>query len=132
MGNRLRCYFAHHVPDYGTQREADAIATISAAGFEVDNPNQPEHDAGYRAHGMDYFLGRVATCDALAFQRFSTGEIGAGVGKEIGKAVELRMPVYEVVEDILNPIDGGAVIDDVLSIDETRAMIQLLRSVNQA
>jgi|GEM_PF-4409694 len=132
MADHPRCYFAHHVPDYGTKREADAIVVIESAGFEIDNPNLPEHAAGYRAQGMDYFLGRIATCDALAFQRFATGEIGAGVGKEVGKAVELGIPVYEIVEDALNPIDGSAIADNALSIDETRAMIRLLLSVDQA
>lgn len=125
-----RCYFAHHITDYNTQREANAISVIHDAGFEVDNPNKPEHEQGYRAHGMSYFLGRVAACDALAFQRFTTGEIGAGVGKEIGKAIEIGIPVYEISDDTLRPIDGSSVVGRVLSVDETRAMIRLLRSVN--
>lgn len=132
MGNHPRCYFAHHITDYGTPREIDAIAVIEEAGFEVDNPNLPEHDEGYKAHGMDYFLGLVATCDALALQRFETGEIGAGVGKEVSEAVTLGIPVYEVVGNILTLIDGNTIHESVLSVDATRALIRALRSARES
>ncbi|MEO5949255.1 MAG: hypothetical protein ABIP74_02540 [Candidatus Saccharimonas sp.] len=132
MGDHPRCYFAHHVTDYGTERETDAIAVIEQAGFEVDNPNLPEHNEGYKAEGMNYFLGRVAMCNALALQRFETGEIGAGVGKEVNEAVRLGIPVYEVIVDALNLIDGNTITDSILSVDETRAHIRTLRAARES
>lgn len=121
------CYFAHHITDYGTEREKDAVDAIVWHGFEVVNPNSPEHDRGYKEKGMEYFLGVVATCDALAFQRFEDGQIGAGVGSEIMTAVELEMPVYEIKDDDLELVDGEEAAYDALSVDETRALLRRIR-----
>ena len=123
----LDIYFAHHVTDYDTPREAAAIRLLEQHGFAVVNPNSNEHDAGYKQHGMEYFLGIVATCDALAFQRFETGQIGAGVGKEIKAASERDLPIYEVVGDMLPHTDAGLLGDDVLSVEATRALLRAIR-----
>ena len=125
------CYFAHHVTDYNTLREQEAISTIERHGLVVVNPNDPAHEIAYKEHGMAYFLGLVATCDTLAFQRFSSGEVGAGVGKEIAAALEHTLPVFEIVDDQLVELDDvevNSVIDSALSVDATRALIAHIRA----
>jgi hypothetical protein len=80
---------------YGTKQEKRDIALIESMGFEVLNPNGPEHDEGYKAAGMAYFEKLVRTKTHLLFFRaFPDGSIPAGVAKEIetmdfGPVIEL-------------------------------------------
>lgn len=129
------CYFAHHVTDYNTRREASALQALESAGFTVVNPNTPAHNEAYRRMGMEHFLGVVATCGALAFQRFTGGEIGAGVGKEIATAARLHLPIYEVygtggVPEIQTVAAEAipALLDTVLSVEYTRALLTRIRA----
>jgi len=131
MNDRKTCYFAHHITDYGTAREHDAVRTLKQHGFEVINPNAAEHDAGYKQQGMPYFLGLIATCDTLAFQRFPTHQIGAGVGKEIAAAANYTLPVYEIVDTELvelTPQEAKAVALSSLSVEATRALLAEIRT----
>lgn len=125
------CYFAHHITDYNTSREADAIATIESAGFTVTNPNSPENEAAYKLGGMAHFLGIVATCKALAFLRFPDGQIGAGVGKEIATAANRALPIYEIGGSHLYTVWPETVprlVESALSVDDTRALLATLRT----
>lgn len=131
MTDTLSCYFAHHTTDYGTLREQQAISAIERHGLVVVNPNDPSHEMAYKEHGMTYFLGLVAACDSLAFQRFSSGEVGAGVSKEIAAALERTLPVFEIAEEQLVELDDArinSVIDSALSVDATRALIAHIRA----
>lgn len=133
MSEKKTCYFAHHITDYGTAREHDAIRTLEQYNFEVINPNAAEHEAGYRQQGMPYFLGLVATCDALAFQRFPTNQIGAGVGKEIAEAVHCALPTYEVIDDAvveLTPQEAEEIASSSMSVEATRALLAQLRTAS--
>lgn len=124
----MKLYFAHPVTDYGTARQTQAIAGLVAhfadlgRPLQVENPDQPHHQAGYQAEGMAYFKRVVETCQALAFMRFPDGSIGAGVGKEIHWALTGNKWLYEVfhgkvyqVQDMPTPV---------LSVEETRALIR--------
>jgi hypothetical protein len=123
-----RCYFAHPVTDYGgSTRQIESIDRLVAAGWSVVNPDHPDHQAGYRDHGMQHFLDAVGTCDALAFLRFPNGDVGAGVGKEIEEALRLGLPVYDVA-DGMRPITARPA---VLTVDDTRALIRSLSVDNQ-
>lgn len=120
-----RIYFAHPVSDYGGPRQAAALAMLEAAGYTVENPDQPHHQVGYKLGGMDYFMRVVDGCAALAFMRFPDGTIGAGVGKEILAAQMAGIPVYD--------ISGGSLVPDetprpVLSIEATRATLTSIRA----
>lgn len=118
----MRCYLAHPITDYGTQRQADAVAVLEARGFEVVNPDAPEHEAAYRQRGMTYFTELVQGCGALAFLRFLGGSIGAGVAKEIQAALDLRLPVYDLEGDFADFL--GFALQSVLSVDQTRSKIK--------
>lgn len=92
----MRIYFAHPISEYGTAFEEAVLTALKSDWLEVENPNAPHHQEGYRQHGMAYFEGVIAGCDALAYLRFSDGTIGAGVGKEIAFAADAGKPIYEV------------------------------------
>lgn len=127
----MKCYLAHPVTDYGKPRQARAVAAIVAEGWEVENPDSPIHHACYQCNGMAYFIEVVEACDALAFLRFESGEIGAGVAKEIGTALRCRIPVYDATSGNLKPT-GVCMPIGVLSVDATRLKLASIRATNPA
>lgn len=120
----MRVYFAHPVSDYGTDRQAKAIAVVAAHFFdlgrplELENPDSPQHQAGYKSEGMPYFERLVDTCQGLVFMRFPSGGIGAGVAKEIKRALVKNLTVWEVFGGRLHHVSDMPT--PVLSVDETR------------
>lgn len=124
----MKCYLAHPVTEYGgTPRQLEAIEAIEAKDWEVVNPDKPWHQEGYRQHGMGYFLELVEDCDKLAFMRFPDGTIGAGVAKEIEKALQRRLMIYDVSRGDLFPCND-MMPGRVLSVEATREKIAKLRS----
>ena len=120
-----KIYFAHPITDYGTQRQARAVAYLESQ-WEVVNPDKPEHQEGYKAEGMAYFERLAAGCDLLAFMRFPDGSIGAGVGKEIeaAKLAGVRW-ILEYFDGQIYPVYGDPT--PILSVEATRATIRRLR-----
>lgn len=80
-----RVYYAHSIDLYGTEQERRDMITLASMGFTVVNPNQPEHDAGYKRDGMIYFNAILESCHVLAFRANPDGSINAGIGHEIEK-----------------------------------------------
>lgn len=111
----MKIYYAHCIALYGTPQEERDVATLKSLGFEVINPNAPEHDAGYKSEGMPYFYAIVTECDALAFRANPDGAVPAGVAKEVGWAQAAGHPVIEL---------PGGVIRRTLDVDETREYIR--------
>lgn len=126
----MRVYFAHPVSDYGTPRETAAAAVMEAVGWSVENPNQPHHQRGYDAGGMGYFEQIARACDGLAFMRFPNGAIGAGVGKEVGAALDASKPVYELFDGEVHLVTGMPT--PVLSVAATRALLTELQRRREA
>ena len=119
------CYLAHPISEYGSVKQAKAIALIKRAGWDVLNPDTTAHQQAYQSaggKGMDYFIKLVKKCNALAFMRFPDGHIGAGVGKEMLTAFEMGIPVYEIDNGILVPTSKMP--KNILSVDETRERIK--------
>lgn len=112
MQQKMRVYYAHPVSLYGTKQEARDVATLEGLGFQVINPNGPQHQIGYEEGGMDYFTRIVQACDAVAFRAFPDGSIGAGIAKEV-RAAEGK-PVIELPSRV-----GGRA----LSVDDTREVL---------
>lgn len=113
----MKCYYAHPLTDYNTFRELLDVKTLRRLGFEVLNPNAPEHDAGYKVHGMTYFEELVDSCDVLAFRAFIDGKIPAGVVKEVERAEKYGKPTFEL---------PAPRFDRVLTVEETRARLKEL------
>lgn len=116
MTVRMVVYYAHSIALYNTKQEQRDVETLEALGFEVVNPNAPEHDVGYKREGMAYFQGIIRACDALAFRGNPDGSVNAGVILEIKYAQEhFGMPVFELPSGLFR---RG------LSVDETRALLR--------
>lgn len=125
-----RLYLAHPVLLYGTAYKARLVERLRAEGWDVVDPDTPEHAAAYKARGMAHFCEVVANCDALAFEGMPGGGIGAGVAKEILEAWVLGKPVCRVIAGgALSELrrDQGAtmLLSEVLTIEETRARIRM-------
>lgn len=89
-------YYAHCLAIYDTPQEQRDIELLKSLGFEVYNPNCEEASAAYKQHGMNWFLDKVASCDAVAFRSLPSGKIPAGIYKEVNHAIERRIPVIEL------------------------------------
>jgi hypothetical protein len=91
-------YYAHCKSIYGTPQEKRDIELLERLGFEVINPNLPEHDKACEKCNdkMFYFTGLVKLADALAFRALPSGEIPSGVGKEIDAARSKDIPIIEL------------------------------------
>jgi len=95
----MRIYYAHPRGTYNTVLEAQDIATLEALGFEVLNPNEPQHQANCQEYAdvMVYFEELVGMSDALAFRAFEVdNKIGAGCVREIAFAKMLGRPIIEM------------------------------------
>lgn len=112
-----KCYYAHPITDYGTDAEASDIAKLEMMGFQVLNPNAPEHDAGYKKNGMDYFKRLVDDCSVLAYRAFADGAIPAGVWKEIRWAAYDAKPIIQL-PNLLQAY--------VLNVEDTRERLKML------
>lgn len=122
-----RCYLAHPITEYGgSERQAMAVSTIKARGWTVVTPDEAGHQEAYEREGMSHFISVVETCDVLAFLRFPNGTIGAGVWREIETMFRLNRPVFEVETGKLKHI-SSVVVSEILSVEETRAMITSLK-----
>lgn len=94
---KLKVYYAHSLHLYGSAQEARDVKLLEDLGFEVVNPNIPEHQLAYKASlgGMYYFKELAKGCDALAFRAYPDGKIGAGVfteTMEMGEKPVIELP----------------------------------------
>jgi hypothetical protein len=99
----MKVYYAHCVAIYGSKQEERDVKLLESFGFEVNNPNTPEHQKGYMkikdADGdamTEYFKSRVEENDILAFRANPDGNIPSGVHKEIRWAMEDGMDIIEL------------------------------------
>jgi hypothetical protein len=123
----MKCYLAHPVTDYGgTERQLSAIRAIQERGWTVENPDSPIHQDAYRQHGMGHFLEVAERCHVLAFLRFSDGCIGAGVGKEIERALHCCLPIFDASNGALKRVSLRP--GPILSVDQTRTRIAEARA----
>jgi len=111
-------YFGHPVNIYGTGAEDRLMVAIANAfpGDFIENPNQPQHDEGYKVYGdvsIDpvmqermsledkrgmnyYFLEVLPFVDGGVFLAFEDGMIGKGVYGEAEFLQNHGKPIYEL------------------------------------
>lgn len=95
MQEQLSVYYAHSMAIYNTRQEQRDILLLESLGFEVVNPNTPEHSA--KAKGkMEYYCELATQCDVIAFRALPDGSIGSGVAKEIEDAMAADCMVIEL------------------------------------
>lgn len=108
-----KIYFAHAINSYDTPIEL-AVMELIARRFpndEIENPNQPHHQEGYREYakryqheplgrgtrGMRYFHEVVLpNCKSCATMPFLDGRIGLGAADEPRWYLERGMPAWFV------------------------------------
>jgi hypothetical protein len=115
----MKVYYSHCVNIYNTPQEARDIKLLESLGFEVINPNLPEHAAHYPVEGMGYFVALVVGCDAFAFRALPDGRIPAGVAMETAQAIACGHPIIELPSRMLSRV---------ISVMETR---EYLKEVGQ-
>ena len=125
-----RIYFGHPINCYDVPLEIELIKIIEREfpTFQVENPNRPHHQEGYRRYsrqgrGMDYFFQEVLPGMAAGvFLPFEDGMFGAGVWGEAEFLHRQAKPIYEIsVEGTI----GNMVFDLArkLPVEETRARV---------
>jgi hypothetical protein len=95
----MKLYYAHPISMYNSHQERRDLQLLAQMGFEVLNPNQPEHSEAYIKGGrqFSYFLQLVDTCDGVAFRGFPDGSIPSGVWQEVDRAKTMgNKPVIEL------------------------------------
>lgn len=120
----MKCYYAHCISDYHTNKSRSHIKYLKQLGFEVIDPSSKKYEKcvkKMREEGktgkqvMDYFVEIVKTCDLLAFAVATTNKISAGVKKEIDTMREMEKPVIQMPE--FNSLET-------MTIEETREYIK--------
>ena len=111
-------YYARCQAIYGTPQEQRDVASINWLGFEVAQfPPQSDINAA-KARGENVmqtiFEPLVQSCSVLFFRALPSGEIPAGVAKEIAIAQEVGLLLLELPSLGLRRI---------LTVDETRAYL---------
>jgi len=115
-----KIYYAHCQAIYNTPQEKRDVDLLEELGFEVINPNAPEHIGAVQKmksrephiNVMEYFYSLVKQCDALAFRALPDGSIPAGVGGELNN---LSIPVIELPSGISRRV---------LTVDQTREYLK--------
>lgn len=144
--NHRLYYFAHAVNTYNTPFEKSAIRLITMIFLEeeIENPNQPHHQVGYKkwaerarecdtAHkGMNYFFDEVLPyCNGCIAMPFLDGRMGLGVAGEARWFLERKYPVLMLVpmknisteqidEFTINPCNGLFLIRSLLVSEEEK------------
>lgn len=129
-----RLYFGHPVNVYGTELELKLLNIIRREfrDWEVENPNQECHQAGYQdwkkrtGRGLDYYFQEVLPkCDGGIFLPFQDGKWGKGVFGECEFLRHNAKPTWEITHNgvISLIIFWETVKKRVLSVEETRARV---------
>ena len=128
-----KLYFGHPINAYNTELEKTLLEKIVSTfpGWDIENPNKPEHDAGYKewhertGRGMNYFFEDVLPkCQGGIFLPFRDGAWGIGVFGEAEFLMKLARPAWQITaHGLISPIIRLAEIP-VLSIAETRLRIR--------
>lgn len=126
-----KIYFGHPVNFYNTEIETQLIHIIenNLKKYQVENPNQPHHQEGYKkwkkehGRGMDYYFKEVLPeMDAGIFLPFEDGMFGAGVYGEAEFLKNQAKPIYQItLEGIISDLNLNK--EKALSIDDTRKRV---------
>lgn len=113
----MKVYYSHPKTYRRSPEEAEDISLLTSLGYEVENPYDPKFSDLWQTEGIQFGKTLVEISDVVAFRPLSNGKIGAGVGKELGWAIELGKEIIEMPN--AKPFDEGSLNERVLSIDDT-------------
>ena len=110
-------YYSHPKTYKNSAESEQDIGLLEALGYGVISPYDPKFSDLWQEEGIKFGKVLVDMCDYVAFRPLSNGKIGAGVGKELGWAIELQKPILEMPSAF--PFDENTLKERLLSIDET-------------
>ena len=96
----IPCYFAMPTTYYGTRELRFDLNFLTQLEYDPYVPSSEADQQGYKEKGMDYFkeLLQEKQFKALVFRSFHRGAIGKGVAFEAVVALNMGIPVLELVE----------------------------------
>lgn len=118
----MKAYYSHPKSYRRSPEASEDIDLLKSLGYEVENPYDPKFSDIWQSEGITFGRTLVEMCDVVAFRPLSNGKIGAGVGKEVGWALELGKEVIEMPSAV--PFDVGSLEERVLSIEDTLAFFE--------
>ena len=107
LNNDLRCYYAHSMQIYNTDREQQELMTIKQLYKKVICPN---HDIGDTSRGMRTYLNVVKWSDVVVASEYK-GHIGGGVYSEVHYALINKIPVFCLRDGNLYPVIDAKEVD---------------------
>lgn len=113
----MKAYYSHPKSYKGSKEEGEDIDLLESLGYDVENPYDIKFSEFWQTEGIGFGRTLVEMCDVMAFRGLKNGKIGAGVGKELGFALEAGKKIIELPEGI--EIDETDINGRILSIDET-------------
>ena len=125
-----RLYFGHPINVYDTPLEWHLIGAIVLStefvGWDVENPNQMKHNAGYQRGGMIYYFEEVLPiCQGGVFLPFRDGKWGQGVYGELKWFFDHGRPIWRIShEGWVERLAKLPPPEDILSVEETRSRIR--------
>lgn len=114
---KFKVYYARPINLYNTPQDIRDLELLTNLGFEIVNPNKAELERRYATEGMDVYLNIIPSVDVVAFRSLPNLDITAGVYKEISKAYELGLYVFELPTIMSKRV---------LSVDDTREYLKLI------
>jgi hypothetical protein len=96
----MKTYYARCIAIDDTPQYDRDVKTLELLGLDVWKPTTEEKEAGYKREGMEFFLKEVDKCDVLAFRALPSGQIPAGVYKEVQRAIEMHKVIIELPSSI--------------------------------
>ena len=103
----LRCYYAHSMMTYNTQREQEELQILRKLYARVICPN---NDIGDCSKGMQAYLNIVSWADVVVVSEYEDC-IGAGVFTEVCRALNSQIPVLCMHEGDFYPVSGVTYVD---------------------
>ncbi len=107
LNNDLRCYYAHSMQIYNTDREQQELDTIKKHFKKVICPN---NDIGDTSKGMRTYLQVVKWADVVVASEYK-GHIGGGVYSEVHYAFINKIPVLCLRDGNLYPVIDAKVVN---------------------
>ena len=107
FNNDLRCYYAHSMQIYNTDREQQELDIIKKHFIKVICPN---NDIGDTSKGMRTYLQVVKWADVVVASEYK-GHIGGGVYSEVHYALINKIPVFCLRDGNLYPVIDAKEVD---------------------
>jgi hypothetical protein len=99
--SKIKIYYAHPRSVYNTPVEERDIKLLEQLGYEVVNPNNPKTAKEYlKKRDFEVFFKMIDECTVMAYRSLPDGRITAGVALEVEYAGDIKMPCFELHQQL--------------------------------